>query len=247
MINSFLESALGFMSQNWQSIPLNERFIYTPWVVVAVLYLILGYYDRLHNRVPKRKVFETNFRFYIYLSCIIPYFIFLLLRTRGTAIPLDFDSDIAKIISFVIAWSGAAFIGVGRIQLDGYWGPDIYEYENPSDRKIVDIGLYRKTRHPIYFGQWLLILGTGISTQNVLFAFFSPAFALILIVIRATKEEQYMKASFGPSWTEYLRKTAFFPWNGIELSGRFLGTIRILILVAAIDSWHNERRIIRSG
>lgn len=215
MFSSVLEAILGTMSQNWQSIPLNERFIYTPWIIVAAVYLILGHYDRLHNRVPPRKVIESNFRIYLWLTCIVPYVVFVLLRARGTEFPLLFESDLVKVISFVFAIGGASFICLGRIQLNGYWGPDIYEYENPSDRKIIRTGLYRKTRHPIYFGQWLLVIGTGLSTQNLAFVLLSATFSLIAIVIRATGEERYMKATFGPEWTDYLRKTGFFPWNGI--------------------------------
>ena len=214
MINSAVEGFLGFLSQNWQSIPLSERFIYTPWIIVAVLYLILGYYDRLHNRIPQRKVFESNFRPYIYITCVIPYLIFVFFRSRGSHFPLDFNSDVVKIISLVLAASGALFISVGRIQLNGYWGPDIYEYENPADRKIIRSGLYRKTRHPIYFGQWLLVVGTGLSTQNLLFALLLTIFSLTLIIIRAIREERYMKKVFGEDWSDYVRKTGFFPWNG---------------------------------
>lgn len=215
MISSFFETILPFLSQNWQLIPLGERFIYTPWIIVAVLYLILGYYDRLHNIRPKRKVFESNFRTYLYISCIIPYFLFIFLRAKGLQLPFDFNSDLVKVISLILAFAGAIFISVGRIQLDGYWGPDIYEYENPSDRKIIKTGLYRKTRHPIYFGQWLLVIGTGLSTQSPIFAIFVSLFSLALIVRRATREERYMKITFEDDWADYLRKTGFFPWNGI--------------------------------
>jgi protein-S-isoprenylcysteine O-methyltransferase Ste14 len=213
MFNSFLETALAFLGQNWQSIPLAERFIYTPWVIVAVLYLILGYYDRLHNRIPTREVYEANFRSYLYSSCIGPYAIFIGLREYHGVLPFEFDSDIVKVISFILAFIGVIFVSLGRIQLNGYWGPDIYEYKDPSDRKIIRTGLYKRTRHPIYFGQWLIVIGTGLSTQNGAFLISTSALALAFIIVRAKREERYMLETLGNSWTDYYRKTGFFPWN----------------------------------
>jgi len=73
-------------------------------------------------------------------------------------------------------------------------------------------GVYRFSRHPIYFGGFLLFLGIGIACASWLFILFALAW-MILWLIAVPSEERDVIEKYGDTYREYMKRTP--RWFGI--------------------------------
>lgn len=75
----------------------------------------------------------------------------------------------------------------------------------PASR-LVDRGVYRFTRNPMYLGMGLLSLGVALAFSSLAGALL--ALAALIIVDRAvvTREEAYLKRRFGADYIAYTRR-----------------------------------------
>ena len=78
--------------------------------------------------------------------------------------------------------------------------------------KPVTRGVYRITRHPIYFSGFLLYLGTGIACASWLVILFALLW-LIFFIIVVPAEEHFLVEQYGETYREYMNKTP--RWIGI--------------------------------
>lgn len=104
---------------------------------------------------------------------------------------------------------GVMFEGIGDLQL-------AFFKKDPSNRgKVMSRGLWRYTRHPNYFGDFLVWWGLFLVAAGggALWTVFSPALMsfLLLRVSGVTLLERSMRSR--PGYEDYVRRTsAFFPW-----------------------------------
>jgi steroid 5-alpha reductase family enzyme len=105
--------------------------------------------------------------------------------------------------------TGVAFEATGDAQLARFKA-------DPANRgKVMDRGLWRYTRHPNYFGDFLVWWGLyalAVASGNA-WTVLSPALMsfLLLRVSGVTLLEKSMRAR--PGYDDYVRRTsAFFPW-----------------------------------
>lgn len=78
--------------------------------------------------------------------------------------------------------------------------------------KPVTEGIYRYSRHPIYFSHFLALMGIGMAAASWIILMISTVF-MILVNIVADSEELYCKKKFGNTYQEYLNKTP--RWIGV--------------------------------
>jgi len=113
-------------------------------------------------------------------------------------------------------WSGAALVALGlafavwaRVHLAGNWSGTV---TLKQDHSLTRSGPYRLTRHPIYTGLLLAILGNAIAVaewRGVL------ALALIALALRRKIgiEEGFLMARFGAAYARYRAEVpALIPW-----------------------------------
>ncbi len=93
---------------------------------------------------------------------------------------------------------------VAFFQLGKFYNPYVTLHD---DHRIVDTGLYRFARHPLYAGSLCLFLGFPLifSSAAGLFLFFAMAIPVFLYRIRV--EERMLASHFGDAWSAYARKT----------------------------------------
>lgn len=72
---------------------------------------------------------------------------------------------------------------------------------------VVSSGPYRWLRHPSYTGQWLEMVGVGLSTGNVLSLGICAVLPLVGISARITGEERELAAGL-PGYTEFMQRRA---------------------------------------
>jgi protein-S-isoprenylcysteine O-methyltransferase Ste14 len=76
--------------------------------------------------------------------------------------------------------------------------------------QLVDTGVYRITRHPMYFGSALFTLGVVLVQQSII-SIIPGIIAVILFFIASKGEEKKLINKFGDAYKEYMRKVPFWP------------------------------------
>jgi protein-S-isoprenylcysteine O-methyltransferase Ste14 len=95
--------------------------------------------------------------------------------------------------------AGLALCIWARRTLGGNWSGSVTVKD---DHELVQVGPYRRIRHPIYTGVLLMILGTGLAAGQVhgLLAF---PISLIALWLKSRVEERWMTAEFGERYVAY--------------------------------------------
>ena len=72
---------------------------------------------------------------------------------------------------------------------------------------LVNIGIYRRIRHPMYAHFWIWVIAQGILLANGLVLVFGIISWGLLYFLRVPKEEEIMIAEFGEEYRDYMRVT----------------------------------------
>ena len=131
---------------------------------------------------------------YVLFFGLFIYSIFLPLQL-GTA---WFYVGLALCVLGMVAWT-IAIVNVAEIPLGGLWNK----------------GLYRYSRHPMYFGLFLTLIGAGIASASWIFLLFSIVY-IILCAILVSAEERFCLDKFGTPYREYMNRTP--RWIGLPKS-----------------------------
>ncbi|MFQ6127267.1 MAG: methyltransferase family protein [Candidatus Heimdallarchaeota archaeon] len=84
----------------------------------------------------------------------------------------------------------------------------------PVDKPVTK-GVYSISRNPMYFGAFLVSIGTGISSASWLLLLLAIVF-IILVNFEVISEERFCLKRYGESYQEYMNKTP--RWIGIPKS-----------------------------
>jgi protein-S-isoprenylcysteine O-methyltransferase Ste14 len=80
---------------------------------------------------------------------------------------------------------------------------------------LIQHGVYRRTRHPMYASIWLWSLAQGLLLANWLAGWFSFVAFAVLYFVRTPREEVMMCEAFGEEYRAYMRRTGrLFPRRG---------------------------------
>ncbi len=85
---------------------------------------------------------------------------------------------------------------------------------NPLDKPITT-GIYSISRHPMDFGNFVVILGTGIACTSWVFLLLALVIIILGNIVIST-EERFCLEKFGDAYREYMNKTP--RWIGIPKS-----------------------------
>jgi protein-S-isoprenylcysteine O-methyltransferase Ste14 len=85
----------------------------------------------------------------------------------------------------------------------------------PFDKEPITRGVYRFSRHPVYFGGFLFYLGIGIACASWVFLLLAVAW-IVLWQIAVPGEERSLLKKYGDSYRQYMSKTP--RWLGIPKS-----------------------------
>ena len=122
---------------------------------------------------------------------LFAYSIFLPLQL-GTA---WFYVGLALCVLGVVTWT-IAIVNIADIPLGEPWNK----------------GLYRYSRHPMYFASFLILIGAGIASASWVFLLSSTVY-IILVAILAIAEERFCLEKFGTAYRDYMNRTP--RWLGI--------------------------------
>jgi protein-S-isoprenylcysteine O-methyltransferase Ste14 len=68
---------------------------------------------------------------------------------------------------------------------------------------LITTGVFRITRHPMYLGMILILLGVAILMGSLISFFVIPIFAVLMDQIFVKVEEQMLAEKFGEHWVKY--------------------------------------------
>jgi len=121
--------------------------------------------------------------------------------------PLHLLSWILLVGSLLLVVSGLHLLRTHGRPSDERAQPTNYAWENTS--QLIDVGIYRYVRHPMYAS--LLLLTWGVFLKNVSVAgFLLSVTASTCLVVTAHVEEREDMARFGAAYSAYRRRTRRF-------------------------------------
>lgn len=191
------------------------RWVVWIWCAFIFLYLLLGKYDSIHkkNIIEKRKHEQRNYFYALHLfglsTAVVEYGNMLGHWNIYIHIAKDKMITVCSTFGFLILIIGFFFVLSGRLYLNSFWGKDIYSYDNSGNYKLVKENVYKACRHPIYFGQVCMCIGTALVQNNYIILAFA-ALMVIMNVFRAYREDKFLKNYFNEEWKEYQKQVSFF-------------------------------------
>jgi protein-S-isoprenylcysteine O-methyltransferase Ste14 len=103
----------------------------------------------------------------------------------------------------VLAVTGILIRVACHLELAGAFSPYV---ERSAGQRLVQSGLYRRVRHPMYVGSILLAVGTPLIVAATLAWLFTAA-TLVGLLLRIHKEEAFLATEF-PEYRAYMEKTS---------------------------------------
>ena len=178
------------------------------------------------------------FMIYVIFSNFLPYVLSWklidkrVLKKLGADLPLsDNEKNLLNIYSFlffaIIAYSIFLPIKLGTVWF--YVGLITYvvgviietiamlDFFTTAVDKPVTKGVYHFSRNPMYFGIFLIFVGTGIACVSCVFLLFTAVF-MILSHIVVVSEERFCIQKYGNAYREYLNRIP--RWIGIPKSNK---------------------------
>lgn len=134
------------------------------------------------------------------------YLIVLLVLSIG----LHFIFPIKRIIFSPYNYLGWILIVIGvflNIWIDSIFkkkGTTIKSYDKPS--KLIKSGAYKISRHPIYLGMLMILLGAAIVLGSLITFVFPVIFVILMEVLFILIEEKNMEKVFGKKYLDYKKK-----------------------------------------
>ena len=100
---------------------------------------------------------------------------------------------------FVLCVVGLAFAVWARVQIGRFWSGTV---ALKAEHALIRGGPYAMTRHPIYSGLLLALLGTAI-TRDTQAAFLGLPFLFAGLFVKSKQEERLLLDRFGPEYEKY--------------------------------------------
>ena len=200
----------GFISTFFNS---SIVYSYFSWTIFLTIYGVLNLFEDVYDHGPEKS--ETtlvarnfNYDLYWWATAAVLYQQFALtvnsesLSLISYIFPETFDWP-RVVLALVLGLWGLHHVIAGRIYINGYWTPDIHLYQ---DHKIINRGIYKYVRHPIYGGQFLFTLSIFIMWNNWILLLF-PLATILANIKRAHTEEKELDRILNGAYSDYKRLT----------------------------------------
>ncbi|MFA7446489.1 MAG: isoprenylcysteine carboxylmethyltransferase family protein [Flavobacteriaceae bacterium] len=118
-------------------------------------------------------------------------------------------TNLVGIIGLVISVIGAIIACTSRYLLGKNWSLSVQKKEN---HQLIQDGIYKIVRHPIYTGLLLLFIGNAIIVGDYR-AIIAVLIVFVSLWLKLKKEEKLLTETFGAKYTEYKNQTkALIPY-----------------------------------
>jgi protein-S-isoprenylcysteine O-methyltransferase Ste14 len=111
----------------------------------------------------------------------------------------------------ILPWCGAVLMVIGlwlfwraHVDLGLNWSITL---EMRKDHELIERGVYRRVRHPMYAAIFLFAIAQGLLLQNWLAGWGGFVSFAVLYLVRTPREEKMMGEFFGESYRDYMKRT----------------------------------------
>jgi protein-S-isoprenylcysteine O-methyltransferase Ste14 len=178
------------------------------WGIVLAYWFISG-------RSTKKVAHQENV-FQRFLQYWLPFLIAILLLGPGewyghSWLRENFvaHTNVVGIIGLSIAVLGAIIACTSRYRLGKNWSLSVQRKEN---HQLIQHGMYKRVRHPIYTGLLLLFIGNALIVGDYR-AIIAVLIVFISLWLKLKKEEKLLTETFGAAYTAYQKQTkALLPY-----------------------------------
>lgn len=217
MTLEFLSIIWGVITNVYHAGGAKTRWVIWFWAAFVFLYILLGKYDTIHKKevISNRKKAKQNYYYTLHVygcvALLVEYGYYLSdWPTKILIVRPEGNVGFLSTFGFILMIVGFTFVVLGRLFLDSYWGKDIYNYEDVTiGYELVTKNVYHLCRHPIYFGQVCMCIGTALIVNNWI-VLVASVFIFAINIIRARREDEYLSGYFKKEWDDYKDNTNFF-------------------------------------
>lgn len=118
-------------------------------------------------------------------------------------------SDLVGVIGLFICIAGAVIACWARYMLGRNWSVSVQRKE---EHELIQSGIYKVIRHPIYTGLLLLFIGNGLIVGDYR-AFLAVLIVFVSFWFKLKKEEVLLTETFGDRYVQYMNRTkALIPY-----------------------------------
>jgi protein-S-isoprenylcysteine O-methyltransferase Ste14 len=171
------------------------------WNVLLIVWLVLWF-----GRKPSKRL-ETPWE---RLQHVVPVLAAFLLLFEGNWRILSArvlpDAQWVLLVGVLLTFVGVGISIWARLSLGSNWSGMV---TLKLDHELVQKGLYRWIRHPIYTGILTGFIGTAM-IQGHLRGWLGFAILLFSFYFKARREERFLREEFGPGFEEHVRRTGMF-------------------------------------
>ncbi|NTW72040.1 MAG: isoprenylcysteine carboxylmethyltransferase family protein [Eubacteriaceae bacterium] len=187
------------------------NFVITGILSLSITVLLLAivadfiFYSRDEAvKKSQKSVVATGTMFLFFLV----YYTVIRLRLGEIKLADDFLNKALSALGAAMAVSGTVMNILGRLKLKDNWANHIKIY---NSHELVQTGVYRIVRHPLYSSIILMLLGGVLVYKNYLSLLLTVLIFIPFMVYRASQEEALLSKEF-LGYEAYKRKTGmFFP------------------------------------
>jgi protein-S-isoprenylcysteine O-methyltransferase Ste14 len=153
-----------------------------------------------------QKPFDFGFKSLIKLGKTLA-LLFLVIQTLFLDLfPISANPGLLRASGIAIYFIGLLVAVTGRLQLGKNWA-NLEDYQVLPDQALIRTGIYRYIRHPIYIGDFLLVLGLELALNSWLVI---GAFAILVYVTRQALREEVILLKAFPDYDKYRKQTKMF-------------------------------------
>lgn len=174
-------------------------------VVFAVLTVILVYISRASLRTPRSHGFYRFFAWEIIVALVVRNIDLWFQDPWSWHQLLSWFLLILSFIPLVFGFSGLISRGKSVNQRES--APELLAFEKTTE--LVDSGIYRYIRHPLYCSLLLLAWGVFFKSPDLINALLTAAAAGFLFLTAKADEAECLRF-FGSSYQEYMQRTRMF-------------------------------------
>lgn len=171
---------------------------------VAIIIDFGFFQDKKNVSKEKKSIVETG-------TMTLFFILFIIVLKFTKNITPNVDIEVKKIVALIgamLVLIGAIVNIIGRFNLGENWANHIKIYEN---HKLVNRGVYKIVRHPLYSSIMLMFIGSSLAYINIYCFLLEIIIFIPFMYYRAKQEEELLIDRF-PEYKEYRKNTGmFFP------------------------------------
>ena len=177
-------------------------------IILGVMLIYLRVFKNFKDAKKQRNNRKKEVKSIVETASMTGFFIVIWLVTLFKIGTYNYQNIYLDIVFIVVYIIGVAFNLLGRYYLGHNWGNNVIIYKNHT---LVNNGVYKIVRHPLYASIIWMIYAVGVLCQNYMVFILNTIIFIPFMYYRAKQEEKELVNEF-KEYKDYRKKTGmFFP------------------------------------